>query len=651
MNIEMKNRGGIKLLVGGKICEDDIAVVPKLADGSATPSKDAQTVPIPEGFAGFRTFKVEAIPSTYVPEGYVPEGTVPEGYVKPEGEVVVTENVTGMDITDKKTLTVAVEGGAEMNVAFGDTEPDDTSKLWIKTAETENVQVKANVEHLLRGKMESDVAQLPKPAESMGSAVVGDNVYLFGGRAAMHEYLDGIYIFDSKNKDGRYSKSSLGDMLCGMSAEAVGNNVYLFGGNTDYSEYNGCQKYNTETEELTTIQVTPYQFSYMASSVVGNKIYLFGGKNSNTGINSKAIYIFDAETETAQLLDNVFQNEIMYATAEAVGDKIYIFGGKSSYVVYNTIYEFDTKTNKLTTLDVTLPRKMNSMCSAVFGKNIFLFGGWDDTSADTSNRILVFNTENKSIKFDKSYVPVFAMCMSAESIGDTIYLFGGGDSRYFDSIHAFNLSVDIPASHVLIESGVSDNTFNILPNVEIGVKNVYLGNADGLGERVDAYINKNGFWTNVFTGERLPITFTVDGTAYQAAKGMKWYEWINDAEYPIGDIYINADSGVGYMCVRNIGPIYHNGTKVVAGDAIISGAAYTTDNTITFTIDSISYKADKGMTWSEWIVSGHNTGSRYMSMEGEVFDTQAGCYVCLPNGNHVSDAAEITDGAEYILPV
>jgi hypothetical protein len=150
---------------------------------------------------------------------------------------------------------------------------------------------------------------------------------------------------------------------------------------------------------------------------------------------------------------------------------------------------------------------------------------------------------------------------------------------------------------------------------------------------------------------RVQIAFTVDGVHYYAEQDMTWADWVNDAEYPIGDIYINADSGVGYMCVRNIGPIYHNGTKVVAGDAIISGAAYTTDNTIAFTIDSISYKADKGMTWSEWIASGYNTGSRYMDKEGEVFDTQAGCYVCLPNGNHVAAAAEITDGAEYILPV
>ena len=38
-------------------------------------------------------------------------------------------------------------GGAEMNVAFGDTAPDDTSKLWIKTAEPESLEARLSFDY------------------------------------------------------------------------------------------------------------------------------------------------------------------------------------------------------------------------------------------------------------------------------------------------------------------------------------------------------------------------------------------------------------------------------------------------------------------------------------------------------------------------
>ena len=88
---------------------DDIVVVPNLVEQEiVTPTTETQTISAPEGYAGFKSFIVDRIPSDYVPEGYVPEGTVPEGYVKPEGELVLTENVTGMDISGKATLTTNI---------------------------------------------------------------------------------------------------------------------------------------------------------------------------------------------------------------------------------------------------------------------------------------------------------------------------------------------------------------------------------------------------------------------------------------------------------------------------------------------------------------------------------------------------------------
>jgi hypothetical protein len=108
LEIPIESPNGVKLLLEGKLCTENVSVVPKLTEQAVTPTTEPQTIFAPEGFAGFRKFTVNRIPSDYVPDGYVPEGTIPDGYVKPEGEVVLTENVTNMDISTKATLTTNI---------------------------------------------------------------------------------------------------------------------------------------------------------------------------------------------------------------------------------------------------------------------------------------------------------------------------------------------------------------------------------------------------------------------------------------------------------------------------------------------------------------------------------------------------------------
>ena len=52
-------------------------------------------------------------------------------------------------------------GGAEMNVAFGDTAPDDTSKLWIKTAERESLEARLSFDFVGNEQMQAATLSLP----------------------------------------------------------------------------------------------------------------------------------------------------------------------------------------------------------------------------------------------------------------------------------------------------------------------------------------------------------------------------------------------------------------------------------------------------------------------------------------------------------
>ena len=82
-------------------------------------------------------------------------------------------------------------------------------------------------------------------------------------------------------------------------------------------------------------------------------------------------------------------------------------------------------------------------------------------------------------------------------MGTKVYLFGGSGSSGLNTINAFAVALALTTNHMLINVGSSLNTFNLLPNVEIGVNAVYLGNADGVAEKVAAALYADGAWTEI----------------------------------------------------------------------------------------------------------------------------------------------------------
>ena len=88
--------------------------------------------------------------------------------------------------------------------------------------------------------------------------------------------------------------------------------------------------------------------------------------------------------------------------------------------------------------------------------------------------------------------------MGTATVGTKVYLFGGCySSTYYSSIHQFTALIDLPENHLMIEASAFENRFNLLPNLEIGVKNVYLGDLFGKGKRVAAALYQDGAWVEI----------------------------------------------------------------------------------------------------------------------------------------------------------
>jgi N-acetylneuraminic acid mutarotase len=425
-----------------------------------------------------------------------------------EKTITITENSTTEILPDENkalskvtVVTNVAGGGAEFNIAYGETPPEDTSKLWIKANEPNNVSVGSDIEGV---ESVASVGYLPTAVYNIGCARVGNKVYLFGGNSNT-TYLNTINVFDTKTETITVLDTTLPSTVGGMGCASVGTKIYMFGGyGGGYSPY--IWVFDTETETIAKLSTgLPNGARYIVCASVGTKIYLFGGQKASSGF-LKTINVFDTETETITTLATTLPTSACSIGCSVVGTKIYLFGGQystSSSGYLNTINVFDTETNTITTLDTTLPDNTSDMVCGVIGTKIYLIGGC--VNAFFTDRVDVFDTQTNTITTLETILPIATCYMCGACNGNKIYLFGGRTSGNnappTNTINCFTLTHELAQGDIEVQSGLLSNKFNLIntesAKVQIGVENVYVGNENNEAERVDAYLHNGTEWVQI----------------------------------------------------------------------------------------------------------------------------------------------------------
>ena len=379
-------------------------------------------------------------------------------------------------------------GGVTFNIHYGDTAPEDTSMLWCKCSEPSSVLAKKNVEGTESIRL-SDT-HLPTGCESICSATIGTKVYLFGGYTG-NSRLNTINVFDTETETITTLSTTLPTACNSICSATIGTKVYLFGGCG--SQYlNKINVFDTETETITTLSTTlPTACSYMGSATIGTKVYLFGGYTGNSRLNT--INVFDTETETITTLSTTLPTVCNSMGSATIGTKVYLFGGYGSQYL-NTINVFDTETETITTLSTKLPTSGSNICSATIGTKVYLFGGSDSNGAGV-NTISVFDIEKSTITTLSATLPTKLSYIASATIGTKVYLFGG--TGYLNTINVFTVQSELSANTLLLQTDFINNTFEFVDGIEIGVKNVYLGNSENIAEKVDAYLHNGEEWVQI----------------------------------------------------------------------------------------------------------------------------------------------------------
>ena len=413
-----------------------------------------------------------------------------------------------------------------LNIAYGDTAPEDTSKLWVKCEESRDVNISSNI-GTASFQMEASVTLLNRP--SIRPAVqIGSKVLLYNGygytshtdttaetfKQSGHIYdleTDTFSSWSISNQTTQYYEYSTG--VC------VDNTGYLCGG-YNKTRYN----YDSSITRVYVPDTTPTGANmlsgmdtckaYCSAAAVGSKIYIFGGlcrKSDSQTINSvkttSTIHMADTKLGEATRLSTLYDYGYK-AAAAAVDDKIYLFGGGYRaadggplYVTKN-IAIFDTNTYEITILDQKLPDIALGISGIAVGSKIYLFGGRWGGDLKMSKDIYAFETTTGELEL------IGQMASAGETVflalwNNYIYMLTGyGEwNGYRSTVDRISLKTLLDSGKLLIETGVNKNTFSLISNpainVEVGIKNVYLGNSEGYAEKVPAALYVDGAWTEI----------------------------------------------------------------------------------------------------------------------------------------------------------
>ena len=236
---------------------------------------------------------------------------------------------------------------------------------------------------------EVTTAVVPSGFTKFCSETDGTYIYLLAGREN-NVSSDKIYRFTVETETIELLQEVLVKKVSYCSSAIVGTNIYLFGGideNASSIQNDGKRwviKFNTENHSSSNLG-NKFADGYTSSSAIAfdNNIYIFGGLTSNAP--QAVIYKYSTVNNILTTVTSL-PVALMKTNLILVANNIYIVGGYNYNLKSTAVYSFDVYTNQLTTKDYTLPEGLSNSTLTYANSYGYLFGG-EDTNNNTTNKI------------------------------------------------------------------------------------------------------------------------------------------------------------------------------------------------------------------------------------------------------------------------
>ena len=408
---------------------------------------------------------------------------------------ITTDNLVAENIKKDVNILGVVgthEGGASLNLAYGETPPEDTSKIWLQCAEPSSVEV----QNYLGECAVSNVANWGNIDGTLyysyyNSCYIGNNQIAIVGS-------NHIRIFDIS------TKTYIADYTISVGTSDRYFSKPLFKDNVLYFSYD-CYLYSydltTQTlTELCNVYNTDYyiRYIYFKSDNEIAILYTYASSSNyyriyDLSTSSLGNYSMPGSNQFRQIknhtikVNNTIYNFYMYQTTST---NYYTWKLNTLNIVFTTFTSFY---NFMLNLGWT--EYYYSNCIYDGEKYIYLIGGYgkyNGTSGTKSDLIIKYDTINDSFELlDQKLIGVKYNHFS-ELVDNRVYIFGGQDDRK-NNLDYFDLSYPLPQNNAIITTNTI-NTDNALPLINTeklklnsNIASAYLGNADNLAEKVNAY--------------------------------------------------------------------------------------------------------------------------------------------------------------------
>jgi N-acetylneuraminic acid mutarotase len=237
-------------------------------------------------------------------------------------------------------------------------------------------------------------------------------------------------------------------LLKNHTATMYKDKMYCFGG---YDGRNNqatlftidCKSLTTETVYYSGI-VLPGRNGHSAT-LVNDKIFFIGGWRGNLSKADSNIYYLNIPTMTMNKVD-IIGDELgpcNMHTADFMKDseQIFIFVGGDGENYYSRLFCFNVNTNRCRFVDArNAPSPRADHTSAVVGKKLFIFGGWDGNTLINDMHIFDTETMTWSSPQPTGSIPSPRAGCTLTAKKNKLYLFGGsgrGATTYND-VHIYD---------------------------------------------------------------------------------------------------------------------------------------------------------------------------------------------------------------------
>jgi hypothetical protein len=520
MNFDITKKGGIKLLTKGKICEEDITVVPKLKNETFTANG---TFPIPSDYAGHGEITVNV-------EG----GTgIPDGYILPSGTKEITENGPH-DVKEYESVNVNVptEGGGG----------GECSGLHIEV-----------VDELPEVGVEGAYYGLKTFSEIVVHMDGQSVLYL----QAMSEGQDIAGITFTTTSD-KFSEL-ISNVSVGFIYVTDVPDIYFYAPGTlkSFAEFSSISPFKGEIDDISKATENGY---YVYNSPV---LYKYANGQYKALVTNGSLRYTSNEDGTCYVsgLEVYHNSEIVIPSVSPAGDTV------------NAIGEGAFWGNLFTS--VTIPDSVTSIGESAFRKCTSLADEITIPDSVTSIGDYAFyecySLERVTLSSSITVVPLvaFEYCRSLV----TVYFRGPITEIHTNAFGGCsNLSyITLPETVTKISWRIFENCFSLKEITFEGTVaqwNAIAFNSDW---------NKNVPATFVTCSDgQVPIgavMFTIDGTSRYADRGKTWGEWVA-SRYNVDSVYMVMDGSI-YNTQEQLYVCSSDGSHVASAAEITSGDVYT----------------------------------------------------------------------------